>query len=156
MKKTAGVLFFIFGIVALVMGLLIGFMDIRHNASWLSTIFNAGIWLIGAVLFFRFAFRYLKTADESMSVKKGILLKQNALPQKATIVNVAQITNVRVNGRSPYVIHAQLPNSTTLYKSQYIWQDILFNLQQYKTVDVYFDAAKSTKYYMDLESVGII
>ena len=101
----------------------------------------------------------MKQKDESVSAKKGIILKQTGSKISADIIHLQQQTGIRVNNRSPFIIQASgvdpLTAEKKIFNSTWIWTDVFVEVQNHKTIDVYIDSQNPSKYYMDLSSIGI-
>lgn len=115
---------------------------------------SSGIFSLLGLFFVGIGIKRFKTwYDGSVSYKEGLLLKQNALPVKAKIIDLVHANNIRVNGRSPFVISAEYGG--TVYKTQWIWRDVIYQIQTHKTIDLYIDSSNPKKYFIDLESIGL-
>ncbi|HCW32214.1 MAG: hypothetical protein UT55_C0048G0007 [Candidatus Peregrinibacteria bacterium GW2011_GWE2_39_6] len=123
---------------------------------WLST----GIFVVIALVFFGAGLKYLFTAGRSsVSSAKGQKLKINGMQIMAPISGIKHQTNIRINGRAPYVIFAKALNPLTgleqVFESAYIWEDLGINQVSSPAISIYIDPDNSKRYYMDLASIGI-
>lgn len=87
--------------------------------------------------------------------KEIMLLKASGARIQGDIVHLEQVTNLRVNMRSPYRIHVRAKNPATgqeaIFVSDYIWTDPHLELQRVKTTTVYIDTINPKKYYVDID-----
>jgi hypothetical protein len=110
--------------------------------------FGSAIFFIGGFAFL-YGFRGTKISDTE---KKR--LKASGIVTEATVSHLNHKTQIRVNGRSPYIIEADgvhpLTGTPQKFSSEWIWTDPHIELQNHKTVQIYIDPADPKKYYMDL------
>ncbi|OGI66149.1 hypothetical protein A3A95_00325 [Candidatus Nomurabacteria bacterium RIFCSPLOWO2_01_FULL_39_18] len=101
----------------------------------------------------------LETKDESVSYQDGQALKNSGIKLTANIIHLQQVTNVKINGRSPYIIHARGTNPTTkeeqIFKSFWLWSDPFAEATMGREIDVYIGKYNPLKYYLDVESIGL-
>lgn len=114
--------------------------------------------IIGGLAFIYITIKYfINIGNTSLKPNKGEVLKQTGKKIEAAILNVEHLTNIRINQRAPYVIVAQgtnpVTNQSQIFKSYYIWDDILYLLQNKKTIDIYIDPNNPKKYYMDIQTL---
>ncbi len=154
----------VFSIVPIIGGLVffIGAYSFYRSAPGIGTAFYwaSGVFAVCGSAFLAWGLAAVfRKRDESVSKKNGIVLKQTGNRITAAIFHLEQVTSVRINNRSPYVIHARGRNSETLkeqtFKSRWIFSDLFIELRDHKEVAVYVDRADPSRYYMDLESIGI-
>jgi len=86
-------------------------------------------------------------------------LRKNGTKISATISDVEQIPRIRLNRRSPYILYVRgfdpVSGEEQEFVSDYVWEDVLFEVQQNGAVDVYVDSSNPDNYHVDLESIGI-
>jgi len=125
----------------------------KKNKKFLSLIF--GIW--GIYVIHNGVNYFNNLIKRSVYQDVGIKLMKNGKKITAQIINVRHIVNINFNGRSPYVIIAEgenvITNKKEIFESYFIWEDILFKLQNKNFVDIYIDPENPKKYYMDLNSI---
>lgn len=116
------------------------------------------IFIVCGLFFIYGAIRSLNYFDSSLDPKKGALLMQTGKKITGQIINIDHLTNIRINGRAPYVILAKAINPIThkeqIFKSYWIWEDVYYLLQNKQFVDIYIDLNNPKKYYMDLSSIS--
>ncbi len=80
-------------------------------------------------------------------------VKTSGKPVLATITGSARNTSLKVNGRSPFRISAQWENPMTgklhVFHSDNLWFDPAEYLPEDKSVTVFIDADKPSRYWMD-------
>lgn len=151
-KLTLSIPFLISGLM-----FLIGAYDF-YKLNKLKGYIASFAFLISGLLFIYMTFKFLKDSiDESLYPDEGEVLKQTGKKIEAAILNVEHLTNIRINQRAPYVIVAQgtnpVTNQSQIFKSYYIWDDILYLLQNKSIVDIYIDPNNPKKYYMDVQTL---
>lgn len=80
-------------------------------------------------------------------------LKDQGIPIVAKFQSVERNTSLRVNGRSPYRIHAQWTNPATnelhIFESENIWFDPSSHIDR-EIISVLIEQGNPEKYYMDI------
>lgn len=119
-----------------------GFFDL-----WGGAIILAGLGLVFFIIGFSlFAFSYLKN-------KRIGHLKRNGSPVWATFQSVELNHSYKVNGKSPYQIHAQWKNPSTSELHIFTSDNIWFDPSQYindKELTVLIDKKSPKNYFMDI------
>lgn len=149
MEKLSSILFFWAGLVGIYAA-----YDFYSQKEY----FSALGFLIGGLFFFYGSIiNFINTNNLSLKPNKGKILKQTGRKIELPILNIEHLTNIRINMRAPYVIIAQginpITNHVQIFKSYYIWDDILFLMQKKNTIDIYIDPNNPKKYYMDIEKL---
>lgn len=121
-------------------------------------ILNLLLFFISAYVLIIFGVKiFINLKNTSLDPKEGELIKQKSEKISADILNVEHITNIRINQRAPYAIIAKgfnpITNQEQIFKSYYIWDDILFLIKDKNRVDIYIDKSNPKRYYMDVNSL---
>lgn len=157
MKKLFGILP-LFGSLGFFWGAYLFFETARQISAW--AYFGMGLFGLCGIGFLIWGLGMLvQIKDESVSYKDGQLLKISGAKIIASILHLEQVTNIKVNGRSPYVIHAKGIHPSTgqeqIFKSFWLWSDPFAQAQAGREIDVYVDKYNPQKYYLDVESIGL-
>src|SRR3989344_2970055 len=157
MKKLFAILP-LFGSLGFFFGAYMFFIAGKASGSW--SYFAAGLFVVCGLGFLIWGLGALfKKVDESVSYKEGQALKTAGTKITASIVHLQQITNIKINGRSPYVLHAKAVNPATgqeqIFKSFWLWSDPFTQARAGRGIDVYVDRNNAKKYYLDVESIGL-
>lgn len=157
MKKIFGILPFLGGLAFFLGAYLFYVLGPIIGAPFY---FSAIIFIICGLGFFVWGLKaLLKIKNESVSYKEGQILKNTGAKITANIAHLEQVTNVKINGRSPYVIYAKAVNQANgkeqVFKSFWLWSDPLAQAQAGRGVDIYLDRFNPQKYYLDVESIGL-
>ena len=157
MKKLFAILP-LFGALGFFWGAYMFFVTARAVSPW--AYFGAGLFALCGIGFLIWGLGMLvQTKDESVPYKQGQALKTTGAKIIAQLIHLQQVTNVQINNRSPYVIHAKGLNPSTgqeqIFKSFWLWSDPFTQATAGRGIDVYVDKFDPHKYYLDVESIGL-
>lgn len=139
MKKLFAILP-LFGSLGFFWGAYMFFVTARQVSPW--AYFAVAIFVLCGISFLIWSLGMLvQTKDESVAYKEGQALKTTGTKITASIAHLQQVTNIQINNRSPYVIHARGVNPATgqeqIFKSFWLWSDPFTQAQAGRDIDVY-------------------
>lgn len=100
-----------------------------------------------------FMIGFSMVVNKSLTNKKIKTLKTNGKQIKAKVKHIGLNTSYKINGKSPYQIHAQWLNPSTskihVFKSEYLWFDPTDYVNE-EEITVLIDKNNPKKYYVDV------